>query len=375
MPNTRSQGNPLLPLNPEINQLFRRMDDIREHEDMEDDGMDNENPPPRNHIPRPREYNEEEYEQRQPGNDRQRQRGYNDDAYGWNQYRLNPMAMDVTGSIVLPPLPPDTKFALTSGLLQMLNNRGLFAGLASEDPHRHLQNVVFVCKSAMGTPNISMDAIGLRVFPLSLTGNAAVWLSELPPGMITSWAELQQVFLEKYFPRAKKLKLKDQINNFHQLPGESIGATWERFTKYLRMVPDHKIVDDSLVEIFYRALDENSKAVADTIMGGVFIDQPFQYIAQRMERVVKTNRAWGQNERDAVKGYGATTSNRGQDRTNEEIMEQLAQLRTSMSLVLKQGQASAHVVTQQPQLPQPYDDQFFDEEACFINDQIGRAHV
>src|ERR1051325_8309141 len=139
--------------------------------------------------------------------------------------------------------------------------------------------------------------------------------------MISSWAELQQVFLEKYFPKAKKLKLKGQINNFLQLPRESIGATWERFTKYLRMVPDHKIVDDSLVEIFYRALDENSKAVADTIMGGVFIDQPFQYIAQRMERVVKTNRAWGQNERDAVKGYGAAISNRGQDRTNEEIME------------------------------------------------------
>src|ERR1051325_11511703 len=160
--------------------------------------------------------------------------------------------------------------------------------------------------------------------------------------MISSWAELQQVFLEKYFPKAKKLKLKGQINNFLQLPGESIGATWERFTKYLRMVPDHKIVDDSLVEIFYRALDENSKAVADTIMGGgVFIDQPFQYIAQRMERLVKTNRAWGQNERDAAKNHCATASSKGQNSTNEEIMEQLAQLRTSMNLVLKQGQASA----------------------------------
>ena len=49
------------------------------------------------------------------------------------------------------------------------------------------------------------------------------------------------------------------------------------------MVPDHKIVDDALVEIFYRALDENSQACADTIMGGVFLDQPFALIAARIE--------------------------------------------------------------------------------------------
>ncbi|MDV3181336.1 MAG: hypothetical protein Q8830_04060, partial [Candidatus Phytoplasma australasiaticum] len=63
--------------------------------------------------------------------------------------------------------------------------------------------------------------------------------------------------------------------------------TWERFTKCLRMVPNHKIVDDALVKIFYRALDENSQAYADTIMGGMFLDQPFALIATRMEQVVK----------------------------------------------------------------------------------------
>ncbi|MCF7184085.1 retrotransposon gag domain-containing protein, partial [Corynebacterium parakroppenstedtii] len=172
------------------------------------------------------------------------------------QYRLNHMAMDVTDAIVLPPLPADTKFTVSSELLQMLQNRGLFTGLPSEDPHHHLQNVVFVCKSVMGTQNLSLDVVGLRVFPLSLTSNTAVWLFELPPGTITSWAELQRVFLERYFPRSKKLKLKDQINNFEQLPGDSISTTWEQFTKCLRSIPNHKIVDDALVEIFYHALNK-----------------------------------------------------------------------------------------------------------------------
>ncbi|MDV3181258.1 MAG: hypothetical protein Q8830_03575, partial [Candidatus Phytoplasma australasiaticum] len=73
---------------------------------------------------------------------------------------------------------------------------------------------MFVRNSVMGTQNLSLDAIGLRVFPLLLIGNVVVWLSKLPPGTITSWVELYRVFLERYFPRSKKLKLKDQINNF-----------------------------------------------------------------------------------------------------------------------------------------------------------------
>lgn len=58
----------------------------------------------------------------------------------------------------------------------------------------------------------------------------------------------------------------------------------------MRRVPDHKIVDDVLVEIFYRAIDENSQACTNTVMGGMFVDQPFTRIAERIEQVVKTNR-------------------------------------------------------------------------------------
>ena len=60
------------------------------------------------------------------------------------------MAMDVTGAIVLPSLSVNTKFTVSSGLLQTLQNHGLFAGLPTKDPHSHLQNVAFVCKSVMG---------------------------------------------------------------------------------------------------------------------------------------------------------------------------------------------------------------------------------
>ena len=58
--------------------------------------------------------------------------------------------------------------------MQMLTARGLFLGLPSEDPHAHIAKLRSVCRSCVGSPDIDMDIIGLRVFPLSLTGEAAI---------------------------------------------------------------------------------------------------------------------------------------------------------------------------------------------------------
>ena len=69
---------------------------------------------------------------------------------------------------------------VTSSLMQMLTARGLFSGLPSKDPHTHTTKVRAVCKSCVGRPDLDLDKIGLRVFPLSLSGKAAIWFTELP---------------------------------------------------------------------------------------------------------------------------------------------------------------------------------------------------
>ena len=75
---------------------------------------------------------------------------------------------------------------VTSSLMQMLTARGLFSGLSSEDPHAHIAKVRAVCKSCVGRPDLDLDVIGLRVFPLSLTGEAAIWFTKIPYNSIYS---------------------------------------------------------------------------------------------------------------------------------------------------------------------------------------------
>ena len=98
---------------------------------------------------------------------------------------------------------------------------------------------------------MSFDVIGLRVSPLSLTGEAVIWFTELPYNSIFPWNQLRDVFLVRYYPVSKKLNHKDRVNNFVALPRESVSSFWDRFTSFLKSVPNHRIDDESLKECFY----------------------------------------------------------------------------------------------------------------------------
>ena len=129
---------------------------------------------------------------------------------------------------------------------------------------------------------MDLDVIGLRVFPLSLTGEAAIWFTELPYNSIFTWNQLRDAFLARYYPVSKKLNHIDRVNNFVALQGESISSSWDRFTSFLRSVPNHRIDDDSLKEYFYRVHDDNNKAVLDTIAGGSYGECPYAEIAKKI---------------------------------------------------------------------------------------------
>ena len=115
---------------------------------------------------------------------------------------------------------------------------------------------------------MDLDVIGLRVFSLSLKGEAAIWFTELPYNSIFTWNQLRDVFLARYYPVSKKLNHKDRVNNFVALPGKSVSSSWDIITSFLRSIPNNRIDDESLKEYFYRGHDDNNKVVLDTIAGG-----------------------------------------------------------------------------------------------------------
>ncbi|WMV51220.1 hypothetical protein MTR67_044605 [Solanum verrucosum] len=247
--------------------------------------------------------------------------------------RGNVNIADFDGPLVLPPLPLGHTFVVTSSLMQMFTARGLFSSSPSKDPLAHIAKLRVVCKSHVGRPDLHMDVIELRVFPLSLTGDAAVWFTELPYNSIFTWDQPKDVFLARYYPTSMKLNHKDKINNFVALPGESVSSSWDRFSAFVRGVSNHRIDDESLKEYFYRGQDDNNKSVLDTIAGGSYGECIYTQIAEKLEKISLNNKTWSTRRSDTGRNrfFVHTTNNQSAD----EIREEMPQMRTELGLVLK----------------------------------------
>ncbi|KAK5811717.1 hypothetical protein PVK06_027078 [Gossypium arboreum] len=129
-------------------------------------------------------------------------------------------------------------FELKPNTIQMIQQFVQFDGLQDEDPDAHLANFLELCDT-FKINGISDDAIHLRLFPFSLRNKAKQWLNSLPQGSITTWEQMTEKFLLKYFPLAKMAKLRNDISSFVQMDLETLYNAWKRYKDLLRMCPHH----------------------------------------------------------------------------------------------------------------------------------------
>ena len=68
----------------------------------------------------------------------------------------------------------------------------------------HVSRFLIQCGDAS-----AVDALRIRLFPLSLSGSAFAWFSSLPPNSIITWTDLEKQFHKYFFAGVYEMKITD----------------------------------------------------------------------------------------------------------------------------------------------------------------------
>ena len=166
-----------------------------------------------------------------------------------------------------------------------------FHGLPSENPNTHLTILIEVC-NIVKYNGISEEDLRLRLFPLSLSDQAKHWLTSQPPDSITSWNDLVQKFLTKFFPPAKIAQLVQEINTFKQFKGENLVKAWERFHELLKRCPHHRLTRWMQVHTFYNDLSDSARTIIDASAGGALMKRATDQAYEILEDTTINSNQW-----------------------------------------------------------------------------------
>ncbi|GJR32672.1 hypothetical protein Tco_1108904 [Tanacetum coccineum] len=169
---------------------------------------------------------------------------------------------DYGSGVARPKIKDKDNFELKGQFLKELRTN-TFSGSDHEDANEHIEKVLEIV-DLFHIPNITIDQVMLRAFPMSLTGAASRWLRNEPTGSITTWDGLKTKFLNKYCPPARTAKKMEEINNFQQEPDENLYQTWERFKELLMKCPKHYLTEIHEVILFYNGLGIPNRQILDS---------------------------------------------------------------------------------------------------------------
>ncbi|KAK5839294.1 hypothetical protein PVK06_008070 [Gossypium arboreum] len=201
-----------------------------------------------------------------------------------------PSLTGAESSIVRPAIAANN-FELKPNTIQMIQQFVQFDGLQDEDPNTHLANFLEFCDT-FKINGVSDDAIRLRLFPFSLKNKAKQWLNSLPRGSITTWEQMIENFLLKYFSPATIAKLRNDISSFVQMDLETFYDAWERYKDLLRRCPHHGLPLWLQVQTFHNGLNPSTRQMIDIAAGGTINNKTPEEAYEFIEKMSLNNYQW-----------------------------------------------------------------------------------
>ena len=197
-----------------------------------------------------------------------------------------PVIRNEYSTIRQPPIQANS-FELKPALITMVQLHQ-FTGHPSEDPNEHLGRFLRM-ENTIKLNRVNPDIIKLQLFPFSLRDVASSWFESMAYGLVDSWEELVEAFMERFFPPTLTSERIREIIAFKQGEKESLYNALERYKKLLKRCPMHGINQITQIDIFYHAMNYSSKGIIDVACCGAFKRKSAKEANQLIEDLAKSN--------------------------------------------------------------------------------------
>jgi hypothetical protein len=133
---------------------------------------------------------------------------------------------------------------------------------------------------------INHETFKWNAFPFPLMGWAKQWYKLNVSSCHGSWVILKDQFRFTFFPLSKIIDLRNEVLNFAQKEGESLGAVWSRYNQLTLSGPELSILDALFMQHFVHGLGTESAEYLDMTSGGVFVHYMVQEGKSILDRIL-----------------------------------------------------------------------------------------
>ena len=134
----------------------------------------------------------------------------------------------------------------------------VYQGVDNKNPYSFMRDFEDVCSAFLSTKS-PLHIICMVLFLFSLKEKAKIWFHSLTPNSIFTWEDMQNEFLNKFFPPARTNALVRAIQNFSEKPGEPFAIVGERYKDLLHAIPHHGLDVGQICAYFHQGLSLNNK--------------------------------------------------------------------------------------------------------------------
>jgi hypothetical protein len=144
-----------------------------------------------------------------------------------------------------------------------------FPRALDENPYKHLQDLEEI--ATLMISGMNHETHKWKAFPFSLTGWAKQWYKLHVSSCHGNWVILKDQFCFAFFSLSKIIDLHNEVLNFVQKEGDSLGAAWSRYSQDVLSGLELSILDAIFMQHFVHRLGTESTKYLDMTSRGVFV--------------------------------------------------------------------------------------------------------